>query len=183
METTTAFIEAEGITMAAERASHNPNMAEPFEGSNHWVCTFTIEDGRYHPIFFPFSMGPAHMTVTKAAAQHLRRTFGSLAKGWKVGERMPNVVFGGKSVAIAEAEALCTPTSPDAETVLDCLAFDCSGTENARSFEEWADEYGYDHDSRKAEATYRACQETAAKLARFLGEEAFQTLLFNTERL
>jgi hypothetical protein len=38
---------------------------------------------------------------------------------------------------------------PRAEDVLDCLASDAAGFENARSFEEWASEYGYDTDSRR----------------------------------
>src|ERR1051325_8456409 len=36
---------------------------------------------------------------------------------------------------------------PTAAEVLDCLASDVSGFQNAGSFESWCDEYGYDHDS------------------------------------
>lgn len=32
------------------------------------------------------------------------------------------------------------------------------------SFESWADEYGYDPDSRRAEATYRACMDTTLRV-------------------
>ena len=41
--------------------------------------------------------------------------------------------------------------APTAEDVLDCLANDAAGYDNARSFEEWCNEYGYDTDSRRAE--------------------------------
>ena len=70
---------------------------------------------------------------------------------------------------------------PTAGDVLGCLAIDSQGIENAQSFEDWADEYGYDHDSRKAEKTYRVCQDQAAQLAAFLGEPAFAELLDCTE--
>lgn len=41
------------------------------------------------------------------------------------------------------------------EHPFDVLISDCSGVDNV-SFEEWADDLGYDPDSRRAEATYNA---------------------------
>jgi hypothetical protein len=72
---------------------------------------------------------------------------------------------------------------PDVATVLDCLANDASGYDNTGSFEDWADEYGYDIDSRKAERTYRAVEKQALALRRLLGESAYQTLLYGTDRV
>lgn len=71
---------------------------------------------------------------------------------------------------------------PKLSSVLDCLASDASGLENARDFEDWASEYGYDTDSRKAEKTFRTIQRQAARLKAFLGEDAYKSLLWNTER-
>ena len=70
---------------------------------------------------------------------------------------------------------------PDAEDVLESLLSDASGIENARSFEDWADEYGYDTDSRKALATYELTRDQTAKLRRFLGDD-YQSYLWETER-
>lgn len=72
---------------------------------------------------------------------------------------------------------------PKAQDVLNALALDSSGVENARSFEEWCAEYGYDTDSRKAERIYRACEKQAEKLKSFLGDDLYQELLYNTESL
>ena len=72
---------------------------------------------------------------------------------------------------------------PTTESVLDALASDSSGVENARSFEDWADEYGYDTDSRKDEKLFKVCERQADKLKRFLGDELYEDLLWNTERL
>lgn len=72
---------------------------------------------------------------------------------------------------------------PKAEDVLDCLAMDTSSYENARDFEEWAAEFGYDTDSRRAERTYNVIGKQAKQLKRFLSEELYEELLWNTERL
>lgn len=70
---------------------------------------------------------------------------------------------------------------PQVSEVLDCLASDATSFENARSFEEWARDYGYNTDSRKAEKTYRAVEKQATALRRLLGD-SYETLLWNTER-
>jgi hypothetical protein len=71
---------------------------------------------------------------------------------------------------------------PELSSVLDCLASDASGFENSRSFEDWAGDYGYDTDSRKAERTFMAVGKQSAKLKALLGEDAYSELLWNTER-
>jgi hypothetical protein len=72
--------------------------------------------------------------------------------------------------------------APELADVLDCLASDSAGLENARDFEDWCGEYGYDTDSRKAERTYRTVQRQAKKLRAFLGDDAYKALLWETER-
>ena len=71
---------------------------------------------------------------------------------------------------------------PDAKEVLGCLAYDSASVENAQSFEDWAAELGYDEDSRKAERIFRGCERQAEKLKTFLGDELYETLLWETER-
>lgn len=70
---------------------------------------------------------------------------------------------------------------PETDEVLDCLASDAAGIENAGSLEDWCGEYGYDADSRTAERIYKTCQHQAGRLRRFLGDE-YETLLWDTER-
>ena len=73
---------------------------------------------------------------------------------------------------------------PKTAEVLDCLASDANGYDNAQSFEDWAGDYGFDTDSRKAERTYKAMAKSADKIRRLLGDDAY-TLLTNgsVERL
>jgi hypothetical protein len=59
---------------------------------------------------------------------------------------------------------------PDAVTVLDCLLSDADGYDNARGFEDWANDYGYDTDSRKAEETYKQVEAQSKELRAFLGD-------------
>lgn len=52
----------------------------------------------------------------------------------------------------------------------DAEAIDCG------SFEEWADNLGFDPDSRSAEKTYRICLETGLKLQNSLGDTVLSAL-------
>jgi len=108
-----------------------------------------------------------NMTDMVSGSSHWRCTL-------KVGRRQMTVFF-------SMGPALCR--EPTAEDVLDCVASDCAGFVNAQSFEEWASEYGFDPDSRKAEKTYKVIEKQAAKLRQLLyTEDAYNALLFETER-
>src|SRR5258708_729718 len=72
---------------------------------------------------------------------------------------------------------------PRLEEVLDSLASDAAGFLNARDFDDWASEYGYDADSRRAEKTFTAVGQQVADLRRLLGQPALEELAFKTERL
>jgi len=67
--------------------------------------------------------------------------------------------------------------APEFADVLYCLVSDASVIDFP-GFEEWAREYGYDTDSRKAEQMYRECLGTALKLRAIVdldeAREAFQ---------
>lgn len=59
---------------------------------------------------------------------------------------------------------------PSLVEVVSSLLLDASAIDHAK-FESWAHEYGYDTDSRKAEATYRACLEVGLALRAGLGDD------------
>lgn len=63
---------------------------------------------------------------------------------------------------------------PTAAEVLECLRSDSTG--DFSSFDNWASDYGYDTDSRRALKTYQATKRQTAKLRQFLGAE-FDNLL------
>lgn len=73
---------------------------------------------------------------------------------------------------------------PPLEYVLDGYVSDASCYDEARDFNDFAANLGYDTDSRKAEATYRACGEILRWLTTFVGGRAeFEKLAYETERL
>lgn len=67
------------------------------------------------------------------------------------------------------------PIMPDPLDVVYSLTMD-SSVLDAGGFEEWAAEFGYDLDSRKAEATYRACLEIALKMRGAIGDSGLALL-------
>ena len=73
--------------------------------------------------------------------------------------------------------------SANAAEVLDCLASDASSYDNVRDFDDWCAEYGYNVDSRNAERTYKIIGQQATNLRLLLGDSAYRTLLYDTERL
>lgn len=68
---------------------------------------------------------------------------------------------------------------PTLADLLNCFASD----HTEESFENWAHDLGYDADSRKAERTYRIVQQQRGKVERLLGPEAYDQLVYHTERL
>ncbi len=64
---------------------------------------------------------------------------------------------------------------PTVAEVLGCLLSDAR-VSDARSFEEWAEELGYDSDSRQAERVYKRCLEIGEKLEALLGADLVEEL-------
>jgi len=64
---------------------------------------------------------------------------------------------------------------PDFANVMYSLALDGEAV-NFPSFKEWASDFGYDPDSRSAEATYKACLDTGLKLRAALGDDGLRKL-------
>ena len=54
---------------------------------------------------------------------------------------------------------------------------------NLTGFEDWACDLGYDPDSRKAEKIFKTICKQAERLKKFLGEDLYKILLWDTEGL
>lgn len=67
------------------------------------------------------------------------------------------------------------PILPSDADVISSLVLDASVLDEP-SFESWADNLGYDTDSRKAEAVYKACLEIALKLRAMIGDAGLRDL-------
>lgn len=70
------------------------------------------------------------------------------------------------------------------EVVIDSLVCDGWGYQNVDGFEDWADEYGYDADSRKAEKVYQAVGKIAQDFITFIGgRDELEKLALRYERM
>lgn len=58
------------------------------------------------------------------------------------------------------------PIEPKTDDILYCIYSDITSYENAQDFEDWACEFGYDTDSRKAEAIYKEIEKEILALGR-----------------
>ncbi len=64
---------------------------------------------------------------------------------------------------------------PKLADVIYCLVSDADVL-NYSNFEDWANEFGYDPDSRSAEKTYKQCLDSALSLRTLLGEDKLSEL-------
>lgn len=60
---------------------------------------------------------------------------------------------------------------PDILRVITCILDDSASVDNCSCFEEWADCYGWNPDSREAERVYNACKVNADKIAYLFGDK------------
>jgi hypothetical protein len=171
-----AFIAKHGITMIAERAASNPNMADdPKFPMFHWLCTLKMGE-RTMPV--SYSMGAAHIEVAKRSITGV--PIGPWRKPTFEEQRMldhPKTLHEQQTKGGLAVRA----TAPEVGDVLNSLSLDASALD--QSFDDWCGDFGYDTDSRKAERTYTACRDLAYKLQRLLGNAAFQELRNDVEPL
>jgi hypothetical protein len=98
-------------------------------------------------------------------------------EGWPEGSHHWRVTFKtplGKLTTLFSQGAAHTDFPVEGE-VLECLVLDTRDIEET-TFEEWASNYGYDEDSRKAEKIYQTCKEVARKLDAMLSSDALAEL-------
>jgi len=70
-----------------------------------------------------------------------------------------------KTCSFPFSQGIGIKENPNINGVLECLQSDSLSGDF--TFEGFCDEFGYDSDSRKAEKTFKACQETRFKLKKF----------------
>lgn len=89
----------------------------------------------------------------------------------------------GYSMEIFYSKGPALPHGVELAEVLSCLADDAAMVDNCGGFSGWCDELGFDSDSRKAEGIYGVCIEQAKLLREMIGNDAYNELLYDVERL
>src|SRR5690606_15461812 len=164
---------ADGVSYNAvfvpQSQSRNKNETRP---SLNWRVTIAKGNVRLET---DYMQGCAHIPHYSHA--HARNAVYDDAV-WEACETGKSRIIPHKSAydAAQGGRAVPIPT-PKFEDVLYCLVLDAEVLEYS-SLDEWAEAFGFDTDSRKAERAYRACLETALKLRHIVdldeAREAFQ---------
>jgi hypothetical protein len=92
----------------------------------------------------------------------------------------------GATMAVPFSQGSAHTAPPTLDAVLGCLASDASRVANAEDWIEFAEEMGMADSAdslRQARATFETIREQSINLRELLGDDAFETLLWNTERL
>lgn len=175
---TKEFIDTHGITMESKVVESNPS---PFMSDNemiHFQCVLVKGEKKSEDISYSMGLGNVETwakTNTRCKGLYRHRQdpqAGDLAKAFQPRRSMYHDKL--RQVIMEEAQKRMTPPLPG---LLECLAMDSQSVENVRCFEDWADEFGMDTDSRKAFECYELTCKTTANLAHFMGESVFQEFL------
>jgi hypothetical protein len=193
--TIAAFIAKHGLTMTVEsiphRSDRDPSATKKDREwdakAGHWRVTIIGRDTRFKHVC-EYSMGSGSRVWKKGAAAKVRmggsHYIESERRDVQDGKPVQQKYWMGRTLHIlAMVNELSEPMPPTLEMVLDSLAMDADGWTNTRDFASWCADYGLDTDSRKAEAAYKACGETAKGLRFLLGDDAYNELRTNVERL
>jgi len=167
MSTIVEFIKQHNLKLNYTVVPENPSMEDSQKTMNNYACW--IVNGKSSILLY-YSKG--------IGLRVWKRGFGvRLGKGEIPGQPAPY-----RSKPTIHYMENTEPEPPKLDEVLDCMVSDVAGVIDGQSFEEWANEYGYDTDSRKAEKTYNACREEQRQLISLFGRAGLNELL-KIERL
>lgn len=129
---------------------------------DEWLCVFTYEGRPNEPVEIPFFTGIGLRSKVEDTPEGRR-----VAEGLKGSHR--------NSLAWDDArKKYCKPVRPSAASVLHSMVLDSDACN--MSFNEWCSDFGYDTDSRKAYATYEACQKSGDQLKRLFNHDVIEQL-------
>lgn len=118
-----------------------------------------------------YMQGAGHCPAYKASVKYLG-DINSVLRDSKIREECET----GKTHVNTQTWVKPTKLNPPSlADLVYCLVSDASAIDHP-TFESWADEYGYDSDSRKGEALYRQCLEIALKLRAAIGDSGLEQL-------
>jgi hypothetical protein len=127
----------------------------------NWIVTITRDSAPRAYVRTDYSQGVAHIPGYRLAPRPFQNDYYHAC--WEAAERgraaFPKV-WSFHGMGYTPGRALPPPKFAD---VLHCLLLDGQAIE-AGSFEDWASDFGYDTDSRRAEDIYRACLEMGREL-------------------
>lgn len=177
------FIKDTGITMTATPVPENPNM-EPCDPKAERVHFHIVmeHDGRSCMTYFTVGIGMVERWALDSPTRHNRPSKNRAAAKGRM--TFPNGNLCRGSISWEEGMEIAKEIyRPELEDVLSCIAGDAIDIERSPRFEDWADEIGFDSDSRKAERTFNVCVKMTNDLRDFFGQQYKRLLAVDLEEL
>lgn len=152
------------VPFSQSRNAENDKGRNPDKRSLNWKVTLTV--GNRVIMTTDYMAGLAHCPSYKQSTRWTQAYTALIIHETETGTTAKQAPWG-----IAKGN----PIKPDVCDVLYSLVMDSNVIDYAK-FEDWADEYGYDPDSRSAEKIYRACLEIGLVFRNALGETRLSRL-------
>ena len=183
MDNLQQLIETLGITLTAVDAPFNP-MMEDSSKMFHWACSLSVKDRPIDGFNVVFSKGGGFLEVnpkfkywmvdgaTNEDVQRIKDNIGSYY--YDFDRKLVLTHFGrlsGWESILASKVLQAAP--PTAEEVLDCLLSEAYVLDYD-SFEDWANDFGFNSDSIKAQDTFHHIRKQSKNLIKLLGRKNFQ---------
>lgn len=136
-------------------------------------------------ILMPYKLGVGHVSIPKRWEDQPADLTQDELYAFNTLRNNPHASLKDKALhaSFAAKLAKAQKVAPKLADVLHSLCMDGEAFFNAQSFEDWAADFGYDHDSREAEKTFRLCDEIGRKLARGIPADVLQQVREITAKL
>jgi hypothetical protein len=166
-------LEVKAVFVPWSKSRNYKEGAKVSEMSLNWRVTL-LRNGR-EVLTTDYSAGTGHCPAYKADIKAMGHS-NSLMRGEAIHQEcetgLPSLPRSDGSVYINRSGK---PILPDPLDVLHSLVMDSDALDHS-TYEDWASDLGYDPDSRKGEAIYRACLEIALKMRNGIGEDGLAQL-------
>lgn len=176
----TLGVTVESTYQGVQREPADKKTGEP--GWLHFAFAVTVKRAsRLHGIKTPYKLGVGHVKLPPVPSFEMVDAVGDRPAAEKVlavlhrGKRI-RPLYEREERAIYDAAARKQGLAPKPADVLHSLLMDGDAFFDGMTFEDWCGNLGYDTDSRKAEATYRACDEIGRRLTWMFSEDELAQL-------
>ena len=154
-----------------------------------WLCiSYPVTLKRGGSVIHPsrYSIGSGHVPPIKKSKRDQTQLSGFTGgsgvfwtiqrKGWRIIPNMSCEEDREEGLAMMQKQAKRCKIKPKLADVLHSFLMDGQPAFDAYTFEEWAKEYGYNEDSRKAESIFQECLKTGDNLRRHLSAAEIEKL-------
>lgn len=174
------FVEMTNLRMTYEQVKERPEGDTIMD--DEWNKTayhflVTLKTARRSMSFY-YSKGEAHATYQPKGWPQPHPPITWCGVKIKKGDHKPMGFRKPSQWELGEIGPHWVPIPPDMFEVLESVAMDCLSVQNNPLWEEYASEFGYDVDSRKAHKSFKAGKRQADKVRSMLGDVWYNALIY-----